>query len=1369
MTKKRMTALSFVTIALAIVFAFGLVLMNAPTSAVASAARPDNFDILVVNGVEHTLYDKLEFPYSGAAIDTSVIQFKDRDELEENRVVTSMEFFEDEFCESPVADSTAIGDYWVKLYVEGDASEWAIVPLSIVRVPLTIDWEDAALKAKLECEYGEAPSLIEASDLVVSGYLAGEEEGITLSVRYLTKGSSPQEFTPSQSTNAGEYTVEVSISGEHAGHYAISNAQSTFKVKKRVIRIVEWRWNGHATLAHTGNSLPYTGSPMDVSAVVEGDVTPSLAYVWTTGDEFETDEFGYESILNETSYNDDMLTAGSAVNVNAEHHYYVYANIAAADQVNYEWSNEVEDQNLRFCQFDVVKRHLQVEWGSLELGYTDAAQMPSYTLTPVAVTNETEDDLSAVLIPSAENGGLAEEGKHSAMGTYDGDAEAENSRASITLADPDNYALDGDSAVNYTIGKADFDATVSLEGWTYGETANEPSVSANPGSGAVTYSYKTSTDQALDSKPVNAGSYKVVATIAETDFYKGKVLEASFTIAKKELTVTAENKIVSYGEDVSLTWTVTGFANEETRKSVLGDKAPLLSTAYAAGSPCNGETGYAIEITAGSLAADNYTFTLVPGKITVQKRAITVTIGNVTDAIYGTVKTLPYEITARTIASTDQESEVFTVGVTGLNEHTEVGTYLIRLSDGAKADNYAITVVADYEEDATPVGRYEIAPRKVTYVKKLGSLQEKEYQYDTADSIVYDGTEKSFKLELTNKVAGDDLALLLSATKEGAGSATQSGTAKGDYEYYVILSGEDAGNYFFDEEEGQVTFRITAAEATVTAAPALVDEDLTYNGSEQDLLKSLGSASGGTLTFLVQAPGEEKGSYDDGITTMPKGLAAGTYTVYYKAVADANHSDSAEGSLEISIAKKAITVTAEDKESVYGEELETLTATVVDTATKEVCVLPDEEHLVYTLTKAEGSDADDYKITVVPAENGNYEVTAVSGTYTIKQRPIRYRIDDKGSVYGDELAAFGVTLVTNEEGKYSVPENETPLFDLTAYEKISEEVKLGTTSPAGQYPIVGADNDPNYDIYFYQGTYTISPRPITVTYTGEHKEITFAHREAYWNLGKEMEENGWYLEVKEGKLVNKDTLAGVISYDLEGVDEEILDRFMTPAAGRYELAVWEVDSNYSVTVDLGKEAYLLVKKAVITVTPDARQGKTYGDADQPLTYQATTKGYTRDEDGKQIRVDEEMPEELKEILLVGALGREAGENAGSYAITMGTLALANAEEITISDDFILNAFEEMIREIYEDTLSEMSEEEAAVFVSAELAKITEETIENYRKLLIVQAQAIVNNCELVFVNAVTYTIAPKPITVTYTGEHKEITFAHREAYWKLGK
>ena len=86
--------------------------------------------------------------------------------------------------------------------------------------------------------------------------------------------------------------------------------------------------------------------------------------------------------------------------------------------------------------------------------------------------------------------------------------------------------------------KTDLTLTVSLSGWTYGATANTPTVSGNEGSGTVTYNYKKKDagDETYSADvPTDAGTYTIRATVAETDDYADGVATADFTIAAADI------------------------------------------------------------------------------------------------------------------------------------------------------------------------------------------------------------------------------------------------------------------------------------------------------------------------------------------------------------------------------------------------------------------------------------------------------------------------------------------------------------------------------------------------------------------------------------------------------------------------------------------------------------------------------------------------------------------------------------------------------------------------------------------------------------------------------------------------------------------
>ena len=73
--------------------------------------------------------------------------------------------------------------------------------------------------------------------------------------------------------------------------------------------------------------------------------------------------------------------------------------------------------------------------------------------------------------------------------------------------------------------------SVSLEGWTYGETANTPTATAAHGTATFTYS-SSENGEYTTTVPTDAGTYYVKATVAATSDYEGAEKTASFTIAK---------------------------------------------------------------------------------------------------------------------------------------------------------------------------------------------------------------------------------------------------------------------------------------------------------------------------------------------------------------------------------------------------------------------------------------------------------------------------------------------------------------------------------------------------------------------------------------------------------------------------------------------------------------------------------------------------------------------------------------------------------------------------------------------------------------------------------------------------------------------
>lgn len=90
-------------------------------------------------------------------------------------------------------------------------------------------------------------------------------------------------------------------------------------------------------------------------------------------------------------------------------------------------------------------------------------------------------------------------------------------------------------------------------------------------------------------------------------------------------------------------------------------------------------------------------------------------------------------------------------------------------------------------------------------------------------------------------------------------------------------------------------------DATVTAAPSA--KNLTYNGVEQALVNA-GTASGGTMNYSL-----DNSSWS---TSIPTATDADDYTVYYKVVGDANHTDytPSPNTVAVTISKAASVLTS---------------------------------------------------------------------------------------------------------------------------------------------------------------------------------------------------------------------------------------------------------------------------------------------------------------------------------------------------------------------------------------------------------------------------------------------------------------------------
>ncbi|MBQ1697528.1 MAG: hypothetical protein II075_06565, partial [Bacteroidales bacterium] len=180
------------------------------------------------------------------------------------------------------------------------------------------------------------------------------------------------------------------------------------------------------------------------------------------------------------------------------------------------------------------------------------------------------------------------------------------------------------------------------------------------------------------------------------------------------------------------------------------------------------------------------------------------------------------------------------------------------LSNAAGSD---IIILADYGDFNIELGSdesftYDGTPKKVTSFIITYS----------EDNEIKQVTDYSIEEDETGEVGHD----ILYIDNNGGGTA----------EFWLTYSNNidvgDNAQVTITNPDGKIIaelkFSIKQAP-TLTKAPEVAD--LTYNGGEQSLLKSAGTATGGTLYYRIVDID------DDFSADLPKAIYAGTYTVEY--------------------------------------------------------------------------------------------------------------------------------------------------------------------------------------------------------------------------------------------------------------------------------------------------------------------------------------------------------------------------------------------------------------------------------------------------------------------------------------------------------
>lgn len=198
------------------------------------------------------------------------------------------------------------------------------------------------------------------------------------------------------------------------------------------------------------------------------------------------------------------------------------------------------------------------------------------------------------------------------------------------------------------------------------------------------------------------------------------------------------------------------------------------------------------------------------------------------------------------------------------------------------------------------------------------------------------------------------------AVWESNGNDLEAAKAKASRSSYAIIDGK-----------GGLPGYLTVKPKQTPSAPTA--NVITYTGEAQELV----SAGDGTMLY----------SLDDGIYSaeIPTATAAGTYTVHYKVDGSDNWNAVIAQTVEVTIAPKALSITAKNKTIAYGDE------PANDGVECSGFVGSDDASvlggtLTYGYNYEIWDDTGEYTITPNGLTADNYNITFVNGTLTVEPK-----------------------------------------------------------------------------------------------------------------------------------------------------------------------------------------------------------------------------------------------------------------------------------------------------------------------------------------------------------------------------------------------
>ena len=676
---------------------------------------------------------------------------------------------------------------------------------------------------------------------------------------------------------------------------------------------------------------------------------------------------------------------------------------------------------------------------------------PTYTCTYTGfVFGETESALNSEVIYNCDyNVSNANTRK---VGTYN---------IVPTGATAENYAITFVNAI-LTVNKAGLTITAEAKTITYGDSAptytctytgfvmgEDESVLSTPV--VLTCSYNNSDDANND-----VGTYNIVPTGATAQNYAITFVNAILTVNKAGLTITADDKTITYGDSAPIyTCTYTGFVMGED-ESVLLTPVVLIS-AYDNSIDAYNDVG-TYNIIASGATAQNYTIRFEKGTLTVNKAGLTISAVDEV-VIYGENPPV-YTCTYTGFVLGEDERVlltpvVLTCSYNNLDEaNNDVGTYEIVVSN-ATARNYEITFI----NGELIVNKAGLTITAVDDVVIYGE-----------NPPVYTCTYVGFVMEENESVLSTPVVLTCSYN-----NLDDSNNDVGTYE--IVVSNATAQNYEITFVNAILTVNkagltITADDKTITYGDSVPTYTCTYTGfvmSEDESVLS-------TPVVLTCSYNNLDDSNND----------VGTYEIVVSNATAQNYSITFVDAI-LTVNKAELTITADDKTITYGDSAPTYTCTYVSFVMEEnesVLLTPVVLTCSYNNSDDANNDVGTYEIVVSNATAQNYEITFINGELIVNKAGLTITAVDKSMIYGDIEPTY-----TCEYAGFVMGEDENVLNNPVTFACDYDETNSDKRK-VGEYVIepLGATAR-NYEITFINGCLTVSKAQLIIT--AQDMEITY--------------------------------------------------------------------------------------------------------------------------------------------------------------------------------------------------------------------------------------------------------------------------------------